>query len=77
MISYINKGTYNQVYNVIDLDSSINYAYRFSNFKFTDISYLINNFIEFRKAFIVKDLIKLRFYSHKFKGSFLYILLFM
>ena len=46
MTSYINKGTYNQVYNVTDLDSSINYAYRFSNFKFTDISYLINNFIE-------------------------------
>jgi serine/threonine protein kinase len=46
MTSYINKGTYNQVYNVIDLESGYNYAYRFSNFRFTDDSNLVNNFIE-------------------------------
>jgi hypothetical protein len=30
----------------------------------------LNDFIEFRKAYIVRDFIKLRFYAHKFKGSF-------
>ena len=44
--SYINKGTYNQVYHVIDIQSNKNYAYRFSNLCILDDSNLINNFIE-------------------------------
>ncbi len=54
-----------------------NYGFDFTIFesegfaKFLCETY-INNFIELRKAFIMKDLIKLRFYAHKFKGSFLY-----
>lgn len=46
MISYINRGTYNQVYNVIDIISRKNYAYRFSNFSIINDSNLVNNFIE-------------------------------
>jgi hypothetical protein len=46
MTTYINKGTYNQVYNVVDFESGQNYAYRFSNFRFTDDANLVNNFIE-------------------------------
>ena len=46
MTSYINKGTYNQVYNVVDLESGQNYAYRFSNFRFTNDDNLVDNFIE-------------------------------
>ena len=44
--SFINKGSYNQVYNIIDMKTKYNYAYRFSNFHFIDDSYLVNNFIE-------------------------------
>jgi hypothetical protein len=32
----------------------------------------IGNFINFRKAFIMKDFYQLKFYAHKFKGTFLY-----
>jgi serine/threonine protein kinase len=46
IISFINKGSYNQVYHVVDLKSGHNYVYRFSNFYSMDDSYLINNFIE-------------------------------
>jgi serine/threonine protein kinase len=46
IISFINKGSYNQVYHVIDIKSGHNYVYRFSNFYSMDDSYLINNFIE-------------------------------
>jgi len=30
----------------------------------------LTDFIEFRKAYIMREYIKLRFYAHKFKGSF-------
>ena len=30
----------------------------------------LTDFIEFRKAYIIRDFLKLRFYAHKFKGSF-------
>ena len=46
VISFINKGSYNQVYHVIDVKSGHNYVYRFSNFYCMDDSYLVNNFIE-------------------------------
>ena len=46
MVSYINKGTYNQVYNAIDIVSGQNYAYRFSNLCTITDSKLVNNFIE-------------------------------
>jgi hypothetical protein len=53
-----------------------NYGFDFELFsadgfsKFLRETYL-NNFIELRKAFILKDFLKIRFFAHKFKGSFL------
>lgn len=44
--TYINKGTYNQVYNIIDMESGSSYVYRMPIYKFTDINALTNNFIE-------------------------------
>ena len=46
VISFINKGSYNQVYHVIDVKSRHNYVYRYSNYYCDDDSDLINNFIE-------------------------------
>ena len=46
VISFINKGAYNQVYHVIDVKSKHSYAYRYSNYYCYDDSDLINNFIE-------------------------------
>ena len=33
----------------------------------------LTDFIEFRKAYIIRDFVKFRFYAHKFKGSFAYL----
>jgi hypothetical protein len=33
----------------------------------------LSDFIEFRKAYIIRDFVKVRFYAHKFKGSFSYV----
>jgi hypothetical protein len=59
------------------LEAIENYGFDFAIFsadgfsKFIKETYM-NNFIELRKAFILRDFLKIRFYAHKFKGSFLY-----
>ena len=44
--TFINKGTYNQVYNIVDNDSNLPYVYRLPNFTFETHNNLVNNFIE-------------------------------
>jgi len=65
-------------YPFFDFNEAIeNYGFDFDSFstegfsKFLKETY-VDNFIDFRKAFIMKDFNKVRFFAHKFKGSFLY-----
>lgn len=60
-----------------DFEEAIeNYGFDFELFSQDGFARLISeifidNFIEFRKAFLCRDFNKLRFFVHKFKGSFL------
>jgi hypothetical protein len=57
-------------------DAIENYGFDFNTFmsdgfaKFIKETF-IDNFINFRKAYIMRDYPQLKFYAHKFKGSFL------
>lgn len=67
---YLENPPYFNIYESIesyglDLDS-----FKENGFKNFICQTFLTDFIEFRKAYIIRDYLKLRFYAHKFKGSF-------